>query len=84
MIVVTFTMDVHGKGESRHPLGVICIANDGKGTAEYGDYDYAISHTGNYIKRKDVYKKGKVRNFKRSLGVYKLLGRVLKDAGMVK
>ena len=63
-------------------LGVVVIANDGTGTAEEGNYEFALSHAGVYFgKRKEPYKKGKVKGFKRNLSPYRLLYRVLKKAG---
>lgn len=82
MIRVTLELDVHGKGEKKRMLAVIVIANDGTGTAKFGNYEYALSHSGAYLgKRKEPFKKGRIEGFKRTLSPYKLLQLVLEDAG---
>lgn len=84
MIKVTIELDTHGKGEKVRTIGVIVIANDATGDDTFGNYEYALSHAGKYIhQKKGVYKKGRILRFKRTLSPYRLLQRVLKDAGEI-
>lgn len=81
MIEVIIKLNVHGLRKKEKLLGFIAIANDDKGTRKLGNYDYAISHAGIYLgKRKEPFKKGKIKNFPRHLSPYRLVARVLKDA----
>lgn len=82
MIEVTIVMNKHGKGKEKRLLAAIAIANDGTGNSKVGNYEYALSHSGKYINKKGMYKKGKVKGFKRTDSVYKLLAMILKDAGV--
>jgi hypothetical protein len=85
MIICTIELK-SARGEKHdRPLGVITIANDGTSDdPKYGNYKYAISHAGIYFgKRKEPFKKGKVKGFKRTLSPYRLVYRCLKDAGEV-
>jgi hypothetical protein len=82
MVKVTIELLPKGEEEGKRLIGVVLIANDGSGTVDAGNYEYALSHAGKYLgKRKEPYKKGKVRNFPRRYSPYRLIARVLKDAG---
>ena len=86
IIEVTIVLNPKGRAKKEADktlLGVICIANDGTGTAKIGNYKFALSHSGKFINKKRSYKRGKVKGFKRSSSVYRLLYRVLKKAGEV-
>jgi len=84
MIEVLIYLNPKGKATKRKDkklLGLICIANDGTGTSKLGNYNYAISHAGKFIDKKGVFKKGRIENFPRRLSPYRLVARILKDAG---
>lgn len=82
MIKVIVELDVKGLGKKKRLLCVIVIANDGTGTAKYGNYAYALSHSGKYLgKRKEPFKEGRVLKFNRSHSPYELISLCLKDAG---
>lgn len=81
MIRVTVELDVHGKGKVKRMLAVMVIANDGTGDEEYGNYTYALSHSGKYFYKKSVWKSGRITRFKRSKSPYTLIARCLKNAG---
>lgn len=77
--VVISLRSARGKKHDRC-LGVIVICNDGTGNSKVGNYEFAVSHSGNYFgKGKEPYKIGKVRKHRRSQSVYKLLAKVLKE-----
>jgi hypothetical protein len=82
MIEVTIRLkSARGKSRDRM-LGVIVIGNDGTGTEKKGNYNYVLSHSGNYFgKRKEPYKKGRIKGYPRKWSVYRLIQRVLRDAG---
>lgn len=81
MVRVTIELDAHGLGDSVRMLGVMEIVNDGTGTGEFGNYTYTLSHAGKFFgKRSGPFKKGRVKNFKRTLSPYRLVCRCLKDA----
>lgn len=82
MIVVRIELWPHGDQARARQLGVIAITNDGTGTAATGNYEVVASHAGNYFgKRKEPYKRGRVRGFLRNLSPYRLLFRALKELG---
>lgn len=84
MIVVKIEMYPKGREEGSYPLGVMVITNDGTGTQEAGNYKYTISHAGVHLgKRKEPYKQGRVRGFRRTASPYRLVQRCLKDAGEI-
>jgi len=81
MIVVTIELWPKGNQDKSRPLGVLAIANDGTGTPELGNYTWTLSHAGVYFgKRKEPFKKGRLRNFPRHLSPYRLISRILKEA----
>jgi hypothetical protein len=82
MIIVTIELKSARGPEHDRTLGKITIANDGTGTEEVGNYRYELKHAGKfYGKKKGFFKAGKVRGFRRTLSPYRLVQRVLKDAG---
>lgn len=81
MIVVKIELWRRGDETDIVPLGRITIANDGTGTAEYGNYTAEASHAGKYINRPGAFKTGRVVGFLRTLSPYRLLYRVLKAMG---
>lgn len=85
MVVVTIELWPSGREEKSRGLAVLTITNDGTGDAEYGNYRYELSHAGKYFggKRKEPYKQGRVKRFKRTLSPYRLVQRCLKDAGEI-
>lgn len=84
MIVVNIELWPGGDKTRARPIGVVTVANDGTGTPVAGNYKYALSHAGAYFgRRKEPFKRGKVRGFPRRLSPYRLLARVFKDAGEV-
>lgn len=85
MIRITMELLPFGFEQGKRTLGVIEVANDGTGTAAIGNYTYRLSHAGRYYnpKTKKPYKKGWVAGHRRAASPYKLLYKVLKDAGEV-
>jgi hypothetical protein len=80
MIVIKLELWPGGDSSHSRPLGLICIANDGTGDDERGNYDVAASDC------KDVrkpYKAGKVKGFRRKWSPYRLLGMALKVIGEI-
>lgn len=84
MIVVKIEMYPGGDKKGKCGLGVLVISNDGTGTTKAGNYLYTLSHAGKYFKtKKGVCKHGRVTNFPRAYSPYRLVQRVLKDAGEI-
>lgn len=83
MIVVKMELWPGGDETRARGLGTIIIANDGTGTGEVGHYNATASHAGKYFEKRggEIWKKGRVVNFARSLSPYRLLSRVLKAMG---
>lgn len=80
MVVVKIELWPGGNEEGKRRLGEIYIKNDGTGTELLGNYEYEISHAGKFIGR-GIFKRGRVKGFLRKLSPYRLLFRILKDAG---
>jgi hypothetical protein len=85
MIQVLIELHPHGDATKARPLGLMLITNDGTGDAEYGNYRYTLSHAGKFFggTKKEPFKQGRVKKFKRTLSPYRLVQRCLKDAGEV-
>ena len=81
MITVTIELNsAHGRHKDR-TLGILVISNDDTGTSEIGNYKWTLSHAGMYFgKRREPFKSGTVKGFKRSLSPYRLVYRCLKEA----
>ncbi len=78
MVVVTIEIWPHGDQEKAKTLGVCVISNDRSGSAEFGNYNVRLSHSGRYINREGAWKTGKVKNHKRNLSPYHLVYKALK------
>lgn len=83
MVVCKIELWPGGDKDAARPLGTVLIRNNGTGTAEKGNYGYKLTHAGKFINRKGAFKQGIVNGFKRTLSPYRLLCRVLRDAGEV-
>lgn len=78
MIVVKMELWPGGDHTRARILGIIQIANDGTGDVNFGNYTVEASHAGKYFnKRKEPYRRGRVRGFRRILSPYRLLSRAL-------
>jgi len=80
MVVVKIELHPGGDPEKARPLGLVVISNDGTGSDEQGNYDVALAHSGKYYGKKGVYKRGKVRGFRRALSPYHLIKMALEAA----
>lgn len=81
MIQVLIELHPGGDETRKRCIGLLVIRNDGTGTPEKGNYEYAISHAGKFFgKRKEPFKQGRIKGFPRKLSPYRLISRVLKDA----
>jgi hypothetical protein len=65
MLVVKLELWPHGHEDSRQPLGEIRIINDDTGTAQVGNYNVELAHSGRYYGRPGVWKRGRVEGFDR-------------------
>lgn len=81
MIVVKMELWPGGDESRMRPLGTVHIINDGTGSVARGNYTVEAFHAGSYIKRKGVWKRGRVRGFLRNLSPYRLLCRALTAVG---
>lgn len=77
MLVVSIELWPLGSRENAKRLATALITNDGTGTAERGNYHYAIRG----LKRSSWKRKGRIADFPRqSYGAVELLAEVLKDS----
>uniref|UniRef100_A0A6M3KT39 Uncharacterized protein n=1 Tax=viral metagenome TaxID=1070528 RepID=A0A6M3KT39_9ZZZZ len=77
MIVAKIELWPCGSYEGSYELGRVVIVNDGTGDKDFGNYNVRF-HTGRSTDLLGVISKGRVKNFKRSLGVFNLLLKSLK------
>jgi hypothetical protein len=75
MIKVTIELYPGGSRYNKKTLGIINIGNDGTGTEEIGNYNYALCKQD----LKTLLKQGRIEQFGRQRGCYELLYEVLKD-----
>ncbi len=78
MVVVKIEIHPCGDATRARQIGEVRIANDGTGTAEFGNYDVELLHSGAWWGTPGVYRRGKVLRFARNLSPYHLLARALK------
>jgi hypothetical protein len=84
MIIVKIELKSARGGKRDRILGVMIISNDGTGTVKLGNYRYTLSHAGiHFGKKKEPYKRGTIKGFRRSSSPYRLIQRCLKDAGEI-
>jgi hypothetical protein len=77
MIVVRIELWPGGDEGRKRLIGQARIANDGSGTAEVGNYDVRLSHSGVYADRPGTWKRGRVEGHRRSLSPYHLVIKAL-------
>jgi hypothetical protein len=82
MIRVTVELIPHGKEEDKTVIALGEIANNLKGTLEYGSYNYMFTYRGK--DNKPMVVSGVLKNHKRSDSVIKLLHLVLRNVGLDK
>jgi hypothetical protein len=83
LVVVKIELWPGGNPTNPKPLGTIYIANDGTGTSTDGNYDVRLSHSGRYIQKPGVWKRGKVTGYKRAKdSVYHLVKMALEAVGL--
>jgi hypothetical protein len=75
MLKVTIELYPGGHSQGKKTLGIINIGNDGTGTEEIGNYNYALCKAD----LKTMLKQGRIEQFARQRGCYELLYEVLKD-----
>lgn len=76
MLRITIELVPYGIESKKRILAQAIISNDGTGTINRGNYQYSLYKT--QLNR--TYKEGKIKDFPRkSLGVWNLLHRVLKN-----
>lgn len=82
MIKVWVKMYPHGDKCKKFTMGVLRIWNDSTGDEKVGNYKWELDHSGAfYNKRKNPWKRGTVKGFRRTLCVWTLVARALKAAG---
>lgn len=80
MLVIKLELWPQGDQAKARPMGEIRIANDGSGTPEKGNYRVELSHSGMYVGKRGVYRRGRVEGFPRRASVYEILRRALESA----
>jgi hypothetical protein len=81
MIVVKIEVWPHGDRQQARLIGSCVIVNNETGSAEKGNYEVGLSHSGIYYgKRKGLWKKGTLTGHLRSLSPYHLVMRAIQSA----
>lgn len=73
MVVVKLELWPGGDESRKRKLGELRIANDGTGTAENGNYNVELKHSGRYVNKPGNWRTGRVLGFTRDLSPYHLL-----------
>jgi len=79
MVVVRIELWPLGQQDKAILLGVCNIVNDGGGDSIFGDYDVQLSHAGKYIRKKGIWKEGRITHHRRSLSPYHLVYAAIKS-----
>ena len=82
MVVVKIELWPNGDKEKARTLGAMTISNDGTGDASSGNYDVGVCHGGSYFGKPGLWKRGRVRSFRRSMSPYHLVARALSSCGI--
>ena len=82
MIVCKIELWPGGNEANKRMLGEIIIVNDQTGTADEGNYNVSLTHSGTYYGKKGVYKSGRVTGHFRNLSPYRLVKLALDSCGI--